>query len=199
MRFLSRALLVLPLVLVGSVLADDPVKPIESPYYPLKVGSSWYYKLADTHYTLKVTKIEEVDKVPCARIEMFNGERAQTSELVAVKSDGVYRYVFENNKADPPVLFLKLPPKKDETWEVNSTIRSEKLKGTFKAGEVDEVKVPAGTYKGVYTVSGDNLDANGTKISFTCYYAKDVGLIKHVVKVAGQEVVTELEKYEPGK
>jgi hypothetical protein len=98
-------------------------------------------------------------------------------------------------------MFLKLPPKKDETWEVEAKIGAEKLKGTFKSGEVSEdVKVPAGIYKkeNVVTSGSDNLDANGQKISFTYFFAKDVGMIKQTIKIMTQEVVIELEKYEPG-
>jgi hypothetical protein len=152
---------------------------------------------------LKVVKFEDIDiegkKQTCARIEMARGDKVEAVEHVAVKEDGVYRYMFEGKPANPPVRFLKLPPKKDETWEVNSKIGAEKLSGTFKSGEVDEVKVPAGTYKNVITSGSDNLDANGQKISFTYYFAKDVGMIKQTIKIQTQEVVIELEKFEPGK
>jgi hypothetical protein len=202
MPYLSRAALVLPLLLVlapAARAADDLKMAAESPYYPLKVGNTWYYKIGDTKFEMKVTKLEKVDDQTVARIEMSVGGKPQAVEKVGVKDDGLYRYMFEDKKADPPVRFLKLPPKKDETWEVKSTIGAEKLAGTFKSGEVDELKVPAGTYKNVVTSSSDNLDANGTKISFTYYFAKDVGMIKQTITIQQQQVVIELEKFEAGK
>jgi hypothetical protein len=200
MKYLSSALVALPLALALATparAADD--KPMETPYYPLKVGNTWYYKIGDTKFTMKVAKYEEIEKQLCARVEMSVGDKVQAVEHVAVKDDGVYRFAFENKNAVPPVKFLKLPVKKDETWEVKSTIGAEKLAGTFKSGILDEVKVAAGAYKDVYTSASDNLDANGTKINFTYYFAKDVGMIKQTIKIAGQEVVIELEKFDAAK
>jgi hypothetical protein len=200
MRYLSRAVLALPLVLALGTAARAADEPQSSPYpyYPLKVGNTWYYKIGETKFEMKVTKFEKVDDQNCARIEMSVSGKVQAVEHVAVKDDGVYRYKFEDKKAEPPVCFLKLPLKKDETWQVTSKIGSESLSGTFKTGTVDEVKVPAGTYKDVWTSSSDNLDANGTKISFTYFFAKDVGMIKQTISIAGQQVVIELEKFVPG-
>jgi hypothetical protein len=205
MKYLSCVLLALPLALVVGPAAHAQMA--ETPYYPLKIGTKWTYKIGETHFTLTVTKHEEVEseggkKQLCARIEMAgNDGKVQAVEHVAVKEDGVYRYMFENKKAEPPVKFLKLPPMKGDTWDVTAKIGAEKLSGTFKIGEVaDDVKVPAGTYKkeNVVTSGSDNLDANGQKISFTYYFAKDVGMIKQTIKIMTQEVIIELEKYEPG-
>jgi hypothetical protein len=41
------------------------------------------------------------------------------------------------------------------------------------------------------------MDANGQKIGFTYYFARDVGMIKQTIKIQTQEVVIELEKFEP--
>src|SRR5579859_7646391 len=108
MRYLSRAALVLPLLLVlgpAARAADEP-KMAESPYYPLKVGNTWLYKIGDTRFEMKVTKLEKVDEQTVARIEMSVGGKVQAVEKVAVKDDGIYRYMFEDKKADPPVRFL---------------------------------------------------------------------------------------------
>jgi hypothetical protein len=199
MKYLSFALLAVPLALVvGPARAADE-KLAESPYYPLKVGNAWTYKIGDTKFVLKVAKFEEKNKQLCARIEMSVNDKVQAVEHVAVKDDGVYRYAFENKEADPPVKFLKLPPKKDETWDVKSTIGAEKLSGTFKIGEMDKLTVSGKDYPNVITSSSENLDANGQKITFTYYFAKDVGMIKQTIKISGQEVVIDLEKFEPGK
>jgi hypothetical protein len=178
-------------------VADD--KPLESPYYPLKVGNTWTYKLNDTHFTMKVAKFEDIDKQSCARLEMLSGDNVKAVEHIAVTSEGVKRFQFDGKKADPPVLFLKTQPKAGETWEVNSKIGTEKLTGTFKIGEEAKVAVGGKTYENVITSSSDNLDANGLKISFTYYFAKDVGMIKQVITVNGVKVEIELEKFEAAK
>jgi hypothetical protein len=200
MRILSCAGLALPLLFVFATAARTADKAPETPYFPLKVGDSWDYRMGDTKFTLKVAKFEEVDKQNCARVEMTVGGKVHSYDLIAVKADGVYRYVTDGNKADPPVCFLKLPSKKGETWKVESSVAGMgKLTGTFKSGEVDELKVGDKKYEKLITVTGDDLVAGGQKISVTYYFAKDVGMVKQTLSVNGQQAVIELEKFEPGK
>jgi hypothetical protein len=184
----------------GTVRAADD-KPLETPYYPLKVGNKWTYKAGDaTKITVQVTKFEEVNKQNLAVLELTGGPaKSALVEKVAVKADGVYRYVAADKEVKPELRFLALPPKKDQTWDVMAMVGPEKLKGTFKSGEMDELKVPAGTYKNVVTVTGTEFEANGQKLSMTYYFAKDVGMIKQTIKIGGTEVVLELEEFVPGK
>jgi hypothetical protein len=199
MEYLSGAAFALPLLLVLGPAAHAADKE-QTPYFPLKVGDSWDYRMGDSKFTLKVAKFEDVDKQSCARVEMTVGGKLTSYDLIAVKADGVYRFASEGNKADPPVCFLKLPPKKDETWKVESSVAGMgKLTGTFKSGEVDELKVGDKKYEKVITVSSDDLVAGGQKISVTYYFAKDVGMVKQTLSVNGQQVVIELDKFEPAK
>jgi hypothetical protein len=199
MRYWSSASLVLVLAIGTTASAADD-KPLQSPYYPLAVGNTWNYKVGEVKFVMKVAKYEEINKQLCARVEMSVNDKVQAVEHVFVKpEDGVYRAAFENKQADPPVKFLKLPPKAGETWEVKSKIGAESLSGTFKSGEVAELMVGGTKYSNVYTSESDNLDANGTKIAFKYYFAKDVGMIKQTIKIAGQEVNIELEKFEAAK
>jgi hypothetical protein len=187
---------------VAAPAADDkPAAQATTPYYPLKVGNTWTYKVGDTKVTVTVAKFEEVEKQSCARIESSSAEGKPTLvEFVAVKADGVYRYAVADKKVEPPVKILALPPKKDETWKIDAAIGTEKLKGSFKCGEEAEVKVPAGTYKDVITVTGEDIDANGRKITMTYYFAKDVGIVKQRIKFGdAAESVFELEKFKAGE
>jgi hypothetical protein len=198
MRLQIGATLTLALAAATAAAAADDLK--SSPYYPLKVGAAWSYKAGDGKFTLRVAKTEKVKDDVCARVEYVRESKAEGSELIAVKDDGVFRFAFDDKTAEPPLLFLKLPPKKGETWKVESKVKGkteETIKGTFKSGE-EEVKVPAGNYKCI-VVSCDDLDANGMKMAVTCYYAENVGLVKQVIEAAGQKTVIELEKYEPAK
>jgi prepilin-type processing-associated H-X9-DG protein len=167
-------------------------------YYPLQLGNTWYYKIGESKFEMKVTKFEKVDGQNCARIEMSVGGKVQAAEFIAVRQGGVYRYGFQDQRAEPPVKFLELSGLPGHTWEVKSAVGAEKLAGTFKNGIVEKMTVPAGTFRNVVTSSADDLDASGTKISFTYYFAKDVGMIKQTIKINGQDVTMELEKFEAG-
>jgi hypothetical protein len=207
MRIRATVLFVFALVLgvpaVGAPAPDDkPAEQTTTPYYPLKVGNTWTYKAGDTTVTVTVAKFEEISKQNCARLESSSaGGKPTLVEDVAVKADGVYRYGVADKTVEPPVKILALPPKKDETWKIDATIGTETLKGSFKSGEEAEVKVPAGTFKDVITITGADIDANGRKISMTYYFAKDFGIIKQRIKIgdAAESVVFELEKFESGK
>src|SRR5260370_25258892 len=123
MQYLSRALLALPLALaLGTAARAADETPKTSDYYPLKVGNVWIYKISDVKFEMRVKSFESVDGQLCARIEMSVNGNPQAVEHVAVKDDGVYRYKFQDKKAEPAVPFLKLPPAPCETWEVSSSI-----------------------------------------------------------------------------
>lgn len=175
----------------------DKGKIGESPYYPLQVGTAWHYKLGDQKFTMKVTKHEPVGKVLCARVELIVDNKVTAFEHIGVTETGIYRYSYEGKNTEPPVLILKLPPKPGDTWEVSAKVGGETLKGMLKEGEED-VKVPAGSYKAV-TVAADDFDANGTKMAFKYYFAKDVGMVKQDLDVNGQKAVIELEKFDAPK
>jgi hypothetical protein len=174
-------------------------------YYPLQIGNTWYYRLGDNKYSLKVAKFEKIGELNCARIEMSVEEKVTAFEHIAVTPEGVVRAAYDERKAEPPLLFLKLPPKKDATWKVDSVIGKtdkspgERVTGTFKEGEASKVTVPFGVYDNVITCSSQDLDANGVKLNFTYYFAKGVGMIKQEIDVGGQKVIIELEKFEHGR
>jgi hypothetical protein len=202
MKSLKHLSLSIPFLLMAALpaaLADEPTEKMgETEYYPLKLNSVWHYKIGENKFTLKATKEEKVDGKPSVRVEMIGeGDKPITFENIQVTKDGVYRLGFEGINANPPVKFMELPPKAGAKWEVKSTIGKETLKGTFKMGE-EKVKVPAGDFDTFYTES-DDLDANGMKTSFKQYFAKGVGMVKQVIKINNQEIVIELEKYEPAK
>ena len=55
--------------------------------------------------------------------------------------------------------------------------------------------MPAGKYKAVL-VEGDKLEVLGNEVKLSYQFAEKVGLVKTVMKVAGQDYVVELEKME---
>ena len=174
-------------------------KILETPYLPLEKGNTWTYKIAEKNFTLKVADHEKVGGVLCARVEMSVDGKVQTFEHLAVTADGIYRYSIGGTRLDVPVRILKLPPKKGDSWPIDSKGPGESLKGSVKAGEEEEVKVLAGAYKKVVTSTCDDLEANGLKCGFTYYFAEGVGIIKQQVQIGNDKTVFELEKFQPGQ
>jgi hypothetical protein len=176
-----------------------------TPYYPLVVGTKWHYKIGDNRYTLKVAKFEKIGEFNCARIEQTVDEKITAVEHIAVTKDGVYRVAYDDKRAEPPLMFLKLPPEKGTTWKVDSVVGKtdkspgEKVAGTFEEGEIARVTVPAGFNDRVVTSTSKDLDANGQKLKFTYYFGKNVGMVKQDIEIGDQKVVIELERYEPAK
>ncbi len=199
MNPLRRLLLSCAVTLAAAPAARTQETLRETPYLPLQKGTVWTYKIGEKGFTLTVADHEKIGSVLCARVEMRVDGKVKTVEHLAVAEDGIYRYSIGGTRLDVPVRILKLPPKKGDSWTIDAKGPGEALKGTVKAGEEDEVKVPAGTYKKVVTSTSDDLDANGLKCGFTYYFAAGVGIIKQQVQIGAEKTVFELEKFEPGK
>ena len=205
MKSFLRLLFCLTIALTTATVSSAQDKMRETPYLPLQVGNSWTYKIGDKSFILKVAEHEKVGGVLCARVEMRlvgsagAAAKVQTFEHLAIAEDGIYRHSIGGTQLDKPVCILKLPPKKGDSWTIDAKGPGESLKGTVKAGEEAEVKVPAGTYKKVATSTCDDLDANGLKCAFTYYFAEGVGVIKQQITIGAEKTVLELEKFEPGK
>ncbi len=201
LKYLSLSVpLLLVVALPAALAADDTAEKLgETPWYPLKTNMVWTYKIGDQKFKIKADKEEKGDKMTTMKVIMLDESGKQLSwENIQITKDGVYRVSFEGHKAEPPVKILALPPKDGEKWEVSSTIDKEKLSGTFKMGEDKELKIGDKKYETFYTES-DNLDANGMKVKFKTYFAKDVGMVKQEITLGSQTVVIELEKYEESK
>ena len=199
LRLANFVLLPILFCLVSVVAGQEPTK--ESSYYPLKVGNKWTYRFtsgSSGKVDVRVTKLEKVGDVMCALLEAKAGSDATpTTEHVAVQADGVYRYTSEGHKIEPPLRFLKLPPKSGDRWDVDSKSAGETVKGTFTLGEAD-VTVPKGKFKAVTSDTKD-MTVGGNKMEQTWWFAAEVGMVKQVYKFADKEVVLELESFEPGK
>jgi uncharacterized protein YdaL len=182
------------------LFAED--KPgAETPYYPIKVGSVWTYKFSNSEQrlTMRIVRHDKVGDLMCAVIEASAGGQVQASEYVAVKADGVYRVKGSRGEAVmPPFPFLKLPPKKGETWTIMSKADKLDIKGKATIDDdAKEIQVPAGKYKAV--VVTNDLEVGNQRVSTTYYFASGVGMIKQIAKIQGMEMGFELEKYEEGK
>jgi hypothetical protein len=203
MKPLILVLLGCPLLIIATVelAAQDKLK--ETPYYPLRVGTTWHYRAGDSKFTIRVARHEKVGDTLCALLETTRSGKVVGSEHLAVTSDGVYRHTLTLTSKKtvpqtlkPPLLVLKLPPKKGENWKIDSQSDGQTFRGGFQVGE-QEIKVPAGTYK-TFRVSSQDLEVHSLKPNITMFFAEGVGMVKQIIEVGDAKVEIELEKFEPG-
>jgi hypothetical protein len=186
-------------------------KTFETPYYPLRPGSTWYYRAGDQKVIIRVEKQELLetkweaakdgdkekgDKVLATRLKV-SGSDQSLAEHVAVLSDGVYRLTSAGKAIAPPLRFFKLPLAKGETWHCKSQSEGLTLQGTFTANE-EKIAVPAGKFD-TMAVQAPDFQIGTRKLSVQYWFAPKVGLVKQRVLEGGREIILELEKYDAGK
>jgi hypothetical protein len=117
-----------------------------------------------------------------------------------VRSDGVYRTKVKDDKLDPYIKVLPIPAKKDATWDVNSKLGTQTIKGTMKiVNDKEKVKVQGTDYEAV-VVEGKDVDVAGAKTTVHIWFAKDRGIIKEEFLLQGGEKLSlELKDYSEGK
>lgn len=199
---------VLVLVLAAPALRGADERMTQTPYYPLQVGATWHYRAGGGTFSVRVAKHEKVDGRLCARLEVMRDGKVRSVEHVFTTDDGIYRKDIQGPEPgkdalgpvqtlEPPLMLLKLPPRANDSWSIDSQARSTSFKGKLKVS-VEEVKVPAGAYK-AFRVNSQDVEEAGNKLSFTTYYAEGVGMVKQVLEVERSRIVVELVKFEPGK
>jgi hypothetical protein len=205
MKRLVHVLLVCSVFPVAAVAVAAEDKLVETPYYPLQVGTTWHYKAGDGKFTIRVTRHEKVGDVLCARLEATRDGKVIAWQHLSVTADGVYRHDLTDQHTGtavtqsprPPMLVLKLPPKSGETWKVDSRADGKTFRGSFKIDE-QEVKIPAGAFKAVRVTSQD-LEINGLKPVITTYFASGAGMVKQTIQEGDSKIEIELEKLETAK
>jgi hypothetical protein len=168
-------------------------------YYPLKNGSKWVYKVAETTITVKVSNVTKDG----ATLETLVNDKPVASEVIQVTKDGVFRSKI--NKADitPPVKILELkdgkPAAKGAKWKVDSKIQDQPVKGEFVVkDDKEKVKVPAGEFTAV-VVDGSDFEIAGTKTGVKYWFVAGKGIVKLTYSIAGNDAVLELKEYTEGK
>ena len=180
-----------------SLTAQEAAAPATHPYYPLKTGSKWTYKVQGGPITMEVKGTEKVGQASGFKIEVMAGNKVSATEVIGVTPDGVVRYNVNGVAAEPPVLFLPTDPEAKKEWTVDSKGGGQPLKGTFRASK-EKVTVPAGTYDTIH-VKGTGMQVGNTSSDIDYWFAKDVGIVKLRFTLGSQDATLELEKYEPGK
>jgi hypothetical protein len=191
MRLRGPAVRLLLLLLFGSAAAlgaasaapvpKDGEKPVL--YFPTQVGTKMELKdeARDWWSAGKITASETKDGVTTVIIEweFFNKQdgRRPLTEKVAVSAKGVARLAYGQQVLDPPFYMLKLPIKKGDKWDTTFKTQSGKSEGQAVAGELEEVKTPAGTFKAVPVHFEYTIDKVTRRM--THWYAPQVGLVQH--------------------
>ncbi|MDY3556802.1 hypothetical protein R5W24_005975 [Gemmata sp. JC717] len=185
----------------GTLLAQAPKDaPQAEGYFPLKVNAKWTYKVGDNTIEVKVVKVDKVGGEEQYQVDTVVGKDPKTSEWYTVKGDGVYRVRVKDDKLDPAVKVLPLPIKKDATWDINSKVGTQTVKGAMKVlNDKEKIKVGETEYEAVF-VEGKDLDIAGAKTTVRLWFAKGKGIVKEEFVLQTNEVVKlELTKYEEGK
>jgi hypothetical protein len=188
-------------VLVSStVLAAPPTTP-SNDYFPLNTKTKWVYKIGDQTIEVVVVGPEKAGE-PGVKVDTLVNSKVVASEVYQVKADGIYRLKVKDDKIEPPVKMLVLPPKKDATWKVDCKVGPSQtpVKGEFKIkDDKGTVTVPLGEFKDTILVEGIDLDIAGTKTTVRQWFVKDKGLVKVEYEISGTKTVLELKEFVRGE
>ncbi|MBO0698717.1 MAG: hypothetical protein J2P46_10005 [Zavarzinella sp.] len=189
-------LTVLAILTVGvAVPAQDAATT--HPYYPLKVGSEWTYKVQGGPIKVKVAGPEKVGQISGYKLETSAGNKVSATETVAVTPEGVKRLNVNGLTPEQPILFLPTDPDATKSWDVDTKVGGQTIKGKFTASR-EKVSVPAGSYDAVH-VKGADMQIGTTSTTVEYWFAKDVGIVKLKFTLGSQDATLELESYTAGK
>ena len=189
---------VLAVLIVGlSLAAQETAAPATHPYYPLKVGNEWTYKVQGGPIKMKVTGTEKAGQGTGFKIEVTAGNKVSATEVVGVTPDGVVRYNVNGVAAEQPIKILPADTENLKDWTVDTKGGGQPLKGTFHPSK-ERVTVPAGSFDTIH-VKGTEMTVGTTTSNIDVWFAKDVGIVKLKFTLGTQDATLELEKFEPGK
>src|SRR6266446_4908343 len=115
----------------------EPGRILESPYYPLKVGTTWTFRGPGHQHIMRVARHEVIDGIPCAFVETLrDGEVIEENDVFA-NADGVFILVANGQKLSPPLPILKLPARRGKAWPVNFNKGGKRSQGMYVLGEAD--------------------------------------------------------------
>lgn len=188
MRILRISIL-LVLFLCSAVLAKPKYVP---DYFPTGMGTEWHYDLTSTSgITMKtknvVTSVTKAEKggwnviitsyTPQESQNHYHKVSGWVYTDKSVSPAANYTFDFVEDKPD-----LMNPLVVGKGWDYKGTGSGMAVTQTWKAIAVEEVKVPAGTYKAVRVESEGEMGGNPTKYTF--WYADRVGAVKIVTESA---------------
>jgi hypothetical protein len=177
--------------------AQDP--PSSEEIFPLAIGNRWTYRInGKEKFVVTALRNEKIGDALCTRLEARGKADGFSSESVAVRNDGLYRYRDEGFDLDPPLKFCKLPLKKGDTWKATYKIGGKTGAIRYEV-DTDTVTVPAGSYT-AWVIRGEGGE-DKNKVKFTSWYVAKVGLVKQSIEDSKMAwmLEIELEKFEPAE
>jgi hypothetical protein len=176
-------------------------------YYPLKVGSTWHYRIdAGTGQkgTLRsvIAGVENSDGKSLSRLEVdVNGQRAPATEHLMSDEKGVSRVKMNGLELSPPLYLLKYPLKAGQKWETKTTVAGQQLDVSCRQGTEEDIEVPAGKYRAISSTiqTTQQTPKGAVSIVNTYWFANDVGVVKQKIEIGDKVILMELTKYEPAK
>lgn len=174
------------IVLVAAVLVASPLgaQPhlADTPWFPVQEGTTWTYRLEGHRVVVRIAKPEKQGKIWCARVETLDKNEVVAVQHVAVTAEGISRVAHNGEKIEPPLLLLKLPPAKGQSWSVDSKLTnrsgfdSYQAKFTSEPIDLSVPAIPSMTFQ-LVRVSTE-LKINGRALNVTSWYMEKVGLVK---------------------
>lgn len=168
----------------------------EQAYYPLLVGNVWrYVNNVGSESVTRVVRTEKVQNEEGYRLETTVGNQVVSSEVLAVRSDGIYRLAANDVPIEPPVPVLKWPIKEGASWPVAARVKDKTIQGTLSIAASAEKVVTRGGEFACLKVHGENLQLGNQKLNATYWYAPEVGPVKVTIKLGEQETSLELVEF----
>jgi hypothetical protein len=214
MRWILLALPI-PLFALASIApAQQPAKAFESAYYPLKVGQEATYRTGEDGkgepVVIRVERTVPLEFMRDGKEEKVTGfvlriGKAETTEQVAVLSDGVYRFAAAGKTYKPPILFFKISNDvvNGGSWKVETKADDGKLiHGTFVGGtEPIDINVNGKLETKVTAIKIRSKDfrIDDQPMVMESWFVKDMGLVKQHVKIGKIESTLQLEKLKQAK
>ena len=185
--------LFLALVFLTPASAQESWNPEE--LMPLAVGNRWTYKVnGEDRFVIVASRKEKIGEQMCLRLEGRVKEEVVSSEWMALRGEGLFRYRNDGQDIDPPLNLCKLPIKSGDTWKITYKVGGRSATIRYDA-ELESIAVPAGKYNTIQVRSEVGDEKN--KVKSTSWYAPKVGMVKQVIEEGKMTWTLELEKFEP--
>jgi hypothetical protein len=168
----------LPAVLAAPVpthLIPRDTTPLE---LQTAVGTKWVYEGDYGKRTVVVTVVqEEKNGARLVTTEKSGADGKRTPYMVTrISAEGVFVVAEGRRKYDEPWCVLRLPHRPGRTWQTEVSGNGPAGIATMRAGPMEKVTVPAGTFLAARIEWELKYKGGGRKA--TCWYAHGVGLIR---------------------
>src|SRR5262249_39982526 len=104
-------------------------------YFPLRAGGEGGERGADHTGTQESAEVRGWGKVQY-RMDTLIADEVRATEVCEVRRDGVYRVKVNADTVIPPVRVLAFPIRKGDSWDIDSRVGGQPIKGTFTVADL---------------------------------------------------------------